>query len=123
MPKARFEHAEPILNVADLARSLRYYVNVLGFTSAPWGGGAFTRVSRDGAGIYLSQDGQGGSGMWVWIGVDDVSALYDEYRTSGATIVQPPTDYAWACEMRVEAPDGHVLRFGSDPLQTTQSRG
>jgi hypothetical protein len=24
-------------------------------------------------------------------------------------------NFPWACEMRVGDPDGHVLRFGSDP--------
>ena len=28
-PRTRFEGIEPILNVADIAKSLKYYVNVL----------------------------------------------------------------------------------------------
>jgi len=31
VPRTRFECANPILSVADMARSLRYYVDVLGF--------------------------------------------------------------------------------------------
>jgi len=49
----RFEHAEPILRVSDMAASLRYYTEALGFVNAEWGSDAFTFVSRDGAGIYL----------------------------------------------------------------------
>jgi len=30
-------------------------------------------------------------------------------------IRQAPTNYSWAMEMHVEDPDGHVLRFGTDP--------
>lgn len=112
--KTRFEHAEPILNVRDMAASLRYYVDVLGFRNAKWGSAGFTLVSRDGAGIYLCQGDQGQPGTWAWVGVEDVGLLYDEYRASGATIRQGPTNYMWAYEMRVEDPDGHVLRFGSD---------
>ena len=26
-------------------------------------------------------------------------------------------NYSWAYEMRIEDPDGHVLRFGSEPKQ------
>jgi hypothetical protein len=44
MGRTRFEHAEPILRVADMTRSLRYYVDVLGFVNAR-GGDNFTRVS------------------------------------------------------------------------------
>ena len=113
--RPRFEHANPILNVSDMARSLRYYVDVLGFANAEWGGEDFTLITRDGAGIYLSEGDQGRSGTWVWVGVEDVAALFEEYLASGAIIREPPRNFPWAYEMKVEDPDGHVLRFGSDP--------
>jgi catechol 2,3-dioxygenase-like lactoylglutathione lyase family enzyme len=120
--RTRFEHANPILNVASVARSVRYYVDVLGFTNAAWASDEFTCVTRDGASIYLSQRSQGQPGTWVWLGVDDVEALHDEYRQSGATILEPPANFAWACEMKVGDPDGHVLRFGSDPKDDARAR-
>jgi predicted enzyme related to lactoylglutathione lyase len=91
--RTRFEHANPILSVADMRRSLRYYLNVLGFTNAEWGGDDFTCVTRDGASIYLCQGNQGHSGTWVWLGVDDVEALNEEYKESGAMILQPRWPY------------------------------
>lgn len=115
MSRTRFEHAEPILCVADLQRSLRYYSDVLGFTNAEWGGDRFTHVHRDGAGIYLSEGDQGNPGTWLWIGVEDITSLYDEYKASGARVLHKPKNYGWAYEMKVEDPDGHVLRFGSEP--------
>ena len=60
--------------------------------------------------------GRGGSAAtWLWIGVEDVESLYEEYKASGARILRPPQNYPWAFEMHVEDPDGHVLRFGSEP--------
>jgi predicted lactoylglutathione lyase len=114
--RSQFERANPILSVSDLARSVRYYTEVLGFTNAEWGGDEFTCVSRDGADIYLSLGDQGQPGTWVWVGVSDVALLHQEYVAAGATILDPPTNYDWAYEMKVQDPDGHVLRFGSDPL-------
>jgi catechol 2,3-dioxygenase-like lactoylglutathione lyase family enzyme len=113
--RTKFEHASPILNVSSMARSERYYVDVLGFGNAEWGGDDFTCVTRDGANIYLSEGDQGQPGTWVWLGVEDVEALHKEYIRSGATILQPPENFSWAREMKVADPDGHVLRFGSDP--------
>jgi uncharacterized glyoxalase superfamily protein PhnB len=113
--RTRVEHADPILSVTNLAVSVAYYQEVLGFRNAPWGGESFTAVTRDGACIYLCQGGQGGPGTWVWVGVEDVAALYDEYQASGARMRMPPVNYSWAYEMQVEDPDGHVLRFGSEP--------
>ena len=100
-----------------MARSLRYYVDVLGFSNADWGGDDFTCVTRDNAGIYISEGDQGQPGTWAWIGVENVEALYEEYKAKGATILHPPENYAWALEMKVGDPDGHVLRFGSDPKE------
>ena len=112
-----FECANPILSVADMARSVRYYVDVLGFTNADWGSEDFTCVTRGNAAIYLSQGDQGHPGTWVWVGVGDVDALYQEYKSKGAIIGHPPENFPWACEMKIADPDGHVLRFGSEPKQ------
>jgi predicted enzyme related to lactoylglutathione lyase len=114
-PRTRFEGSAPILKVADMSVSLGYYVGVLGFQNADWGTDDFTNVKRDSAGIYLCRGSQGQAGTWVWIGVEDVAALYEEYKAKGARIRHPPANYPWAYEMKVEDPDGHVLRFGSEP--------
>jgi catechol 2,3-dioxygenase-like lactoylglutathione lyase family enzyme len=114
-PGTRFECSTPILRVTDMAISVRYYVDVLGFKNADWGNDDFTSVNRDRAGIYLCRGGQGQAGTWVWIGVEDVEALYEEYQASGARIRHAPQNYPWAYEMKVADPDGHVLRFGSEP--------
>jgi uncharacterized glyoxalase superfamily protein PhnB len=111
----RFECADPILRVEDMSAAVRYYVDVLGFVQAEWGDDDFTCVTRDGAGIYLCQGGQGRGGAWVWVGVADAEALCRELRASGATIRHEPANYPWALEMWVEDLDGNVLRMGSDP--------
>ena len=112
--KTRFEHADPILSVKSMAVSLAYYQDVLGFHNAPWGSEWFTAVSRDGAVIYLCLGDQGGPGTWVWVGVEDVEALFAEYQATGARIRSTPVNHSWGYEMQVEDPDAHVLRFGSE---------
>ena len=114
LAKTRFENIQPILRVENMEKSVRYYVNVLGFTKAPWGD-LFTAVSRDRCGLYLCQGSQGSPRTWVWAGVEDVAQLFEEYKATGAIIRVPPRNYEWAFEMHVEDPDGHVLRFGSEP--------
>ena len=113
--RTRFEASTPILKVADMSASVRYYVDVLGFKNGVWGNDDFTAVNRDSAGIYLCRGGQGQAGTWAWIGVEDVEALHEEYKASGAKIRHPPANYPWALEMKVEDPGGQVLRFGSEP--------
>jgi predicted lactoylglutathione lyase len=114
-PRTKLEGSTPILRVRDMSASLRYYVDMLGFQNAAWGTDDFTCVTRENrAAIYLCRGDQGQPGTWVWIGADDVDSLYEEYRASGAKIRHGPQNYPWAYEMKVEDPDGHVLRFGSE---------
>ena len=107
----------PILRVVSLPRSLQYYVQVLGF-GVEWGdeaGSAMASVARDGHSIMLCQGDQGHPGTWIWIGVEDIDPLFDQYQRRGATFRQTPINRPWAYEMQIEDPDGHVLRFGSEP--------
>ena len=47
--------------------------------------------------------------------MDDVDALYEEYKQSGATILNPPTNYPWDTrEMLVEDLDGHRFRMSGE---------
>jgi predicted enzyme related to lactoylglutathione lyase len=111
--QTKFEGVTPILRVRDLQASVDYYVKVLGFTINFFEG--IASVSRDRCGIFLVEGDQGNPGTWLWIGVEDVDALFAEYRGTGAKIRQPPTNFDWACEMQVEDLDGNVLRMGSEP--------
>ncbi len=58
---------------------------------------------------------QGQAGTWLWVGVEDIEPLVEDYRARGATVRHPPTNYPWAYEMQIEDPDGQVLRFGCEP--------
>jgi len=101
--------------VEDMQASLRFYVDVLGFSNASWGTDDFTSINRPGGAIYLCRGDQRRGGAWLWIGVDDVEKLHQELTERGVPILLEPTNHPWALEMHVEDPDGNVLRFGSDP--------
>jgi predicted lactoylglutathione lyase len=115
----RVEGIVPILNVTNVQASVRFYVDVLGF-QLDWGEGEeseYASVSRDDHAIMLCQGDQGKAGTWIWIGMEDVSSFYEECRAKGARIAQELTNYPWAYEMRIADPDGHILRFGSEPRE------
>jgi uncharacterized glyoxalase superfamily protein PhnB len=117
-PKAEtvgFECITPILRVENLTASIDFYVRALGFTIDFESDGNFASVSRDRCGLYLCEGDQGNAGTWVWIGVEDIEPLYTDLQSKGVKVRHPPTNYPWAYEMQIEDPDGHVLRFGSEP--------
>ena len=104
----------PILRVNNLTASIRYYVDVLGF-KVDWEARPMASVSRSGRGIMLCQGEQGQPGTWLWIGVEDIEPLFTDFSAKGVKFREQPTNYPWAYEMKIEDPDGHVLRFGSEP--------
>lgn len=113
-----FEEAVPILNVKDLPASMDYYVQKLGFKKEwDWGEPpTFGCVRRGKVEIFLCQGCQGQPGTWISIFMDDVDALYEEYRKSGAIILEEPKNYPWEVrEMQVEDLDGHHFRMGGKP--------
>jgi predicted enzyme related to lactoylglutathione lyase len=48
-------------------------------------------------------------------GVEDAEVLFGEFSAKGACVRSPPKNFDWAYEFQIEDPDGHVLRFGSEP--------
>lgn len=112
----RLECIQPILSIKDMTASRAFYIGILGFKEVAWGTDDFTSVNRDNTGVYLCRGGQGNTGTWIWVGFDgDIFALYDQLVAKGVRIHHPPLNYSWAMEIHVEDPDGHVLRFGTDP--------
>jgi catechol 2,3-dioxygenase-like lactoylglutathione lyase family enzyme len=112
---AMIENVTPILRVEDLEASRRYYIDKLGFL-LDWDAGGMISVLRDQKSIMLCEREQGQPGTWLWIGVVDTGALFAEFSAKGAHIRSKPRNFSWAYEFAVEDPDGHVLRFGSEPL-------
>jgi len=112
----RVENITPILSVKDMNVSRNFYKNILGFEEADWGTDEFTSFNKDGTGIYVCRNGEGNPGTWIWIGFDgDIFQLYEQLKAKGVIILQPPKNFSWALEMHLQDPDGHVLRFGTDP--------
>jgi ankyrin repeat protein len=113
----RFEHLVPILGVKNLAAAIDYYVDKLGFTKKwEWGDPAdFACVVRDEVELFLSQNAEDASHSLITIFVQDIDALYQAYRKSGAIIRRPPTDMPWGIRnMTVDDLDGHCFTMGGD---------
>jgi catechol 2,3-dioxygenase-like lactoylglutathione lyase family enzyme len=113
----RFEHIVPILDVGDIPASIGYYVEKLGFDKKwEWGEPpTFACVGRDQIEIFLDRSSQGVRGTALSIFVQDVDALYEDYKRRGAVVREPPKDMPWGVRrMVVEDLDGHRLQLGGD---------
>jgi catechol 2,3-dioxygenase-like lactoylglutathione lyase family enzyme len=110
-----FGPATPVFRVQDVAASIAYYCERLGFQLRWQAGPGFACVVRGHCTIFLTDDNQSQPRMWVWIGVEDVRALHVECIAAGARVRNPPNNFEWALEMQIEDLDGNVLRIGSAP--------
>ena len=72
-------------------------------------------LSRDGKAIMLCEGEQGNPGTWVWVGVSDIEPLFEQFRSKAVTFLEPPTNYPWAYEMKIQDPDGacSAIRVGT----------
>lgn len=110
-----FEKSITILYSNDIARSLAYYTDVLGFEEKwEWDNPAtFAGVAKDSVEIFFCKQDMGHPGTWLCIVLDDVDAYYEQIKEKGAEILAPPVSREWNMrEMLVKDPDGHMIRFG-----------
>lgn len=119
----------PLLTVADIAASLAFYRDVLGFTvtsEVPGDDGRLIHGSVShgdadlmfgpvDAGAEPSDDAPLGTAVMLYIGVDDATDLdpfFARVKATGTRVIQEPTDEPWGDRVwGVLDPDGYRLFF------------
>jgi lactoylglutathione lyase len=116
----RFHDAFPILNVADMQRSLGFYCDQLGFevefAFPQEGDPRFAQLAVDGGKLGLaSAEGPVQSGSTaIWLYTDDVDAALRRLRDAGAPVLAEPADQPWGERVAsVADPDGYVVHMGA----------
>ena len=108
----------PILSTPDMARSLRFYAELLGgrvFYRWPEQGDDAVYVAmtigtmRLGIGLDTEVPvGRSGQRCQLWLSVDDCDMTVDALRLAGVTVVEVPQDQPWGERIaRVLDPDGN----------------
>ena len=112
----KFCYANPVMPVKDAKSAATFYRDYLGFTiDVLWEDPNYACVSRGGVTIEL---GEGrpehvGSGACV-IQVDDVDAIYEEFKAVGMRFVGDFADRDYGSkDFRIRDNDGNLLIFGS----------
>jgi uncharacterized glyoxalase superfamily protein PhnB len=119
----------PILAVADLQETIRFYTELLGFTSSWMGGDPpdFGAASWGKSRIMFILDSELAGrieGQQIWLDVENVDDLYDLHLERGAMIVSAIEDKPWGFrEYTVRDPNGYDLRFTGQPSHASQGPG
>lgn len=109
--------AMAVLGVSDVEASLKFYTESLGFTE-PWSLG--TPATYGGAHVgpfemhvRRVENVAPGSGLALYIVVDDVDALYAQCVGRGLRLVDEVADRPYRMrDFMVSDPDGHEIGFG-----------
>jgi len=119
-----FPQAVPEIPVSHVDKAAEYYVKVLGF-SFDWGNdeGGIGGISQGDCRMFLTNppfravDGPHAP-VIVWLNLNsrqEVDELFERWKGSGATILEPVADKPWNLrEFKVADPDGNQLRVFYD---------
>lgn len=115
-----------VLLVRDVARSVAYYRDALGFEARAWEVNPehYGYASRDGVHFHFARfegararpnHAEAPPDMFdAYVWVDDVAALHEELRGRGAELLHGPVDQPYGHrELRVRDPDGYIVAFGT----------
>jgi GNAT superfamily N-acetyltransferase len=123
------QRSEPIFPVADVAATVRYYCDVLGFGGDwLWGNPPEFGVVRWGkiAVMFALQSARDTEirGQWHCFFVDGVDGLYNFHERNGATIHSVLEAKPWGLrEYTVRDLNGHFLRFGQGGSDRSATAG
>ena len=118
--------AVPEIHVTSARAAREFYGAALGFTcQSAWRPDnaredpCYMTFTRDGARLNVSSFKDGAIGIAVYVYVDDVDSLYQEFVEKGLRLSSPPIDQSWGTrEFGVRDADGNSIRFG----QTADTR-
>lgn len=127
-PEPFISHAEPVLSVNDVAETVKYWHEVLGFPGHwTWGtppnhGG----VSWHGAFIQFSQNSEAAGrmrGQTIWIRVRNINELYQLHQDRKAEIVMHLEKQPWGFEEYViKDLNGNYITFAAPATSGSESR-
>jgi predicted enzyme related to lactoylglutathione lyase len=108
-----------ILAVHDLAGSMAYFVDVLGFALEWEDGDNWKALLRGQVRVHLGRCPEalpvsklGDHNYFGFVATDDVDGLQKEFAAKGAIILSDPSDKPWGWrEMAVATPEGHRMMF------------
>jgi catechol 2,3-dioxygenase-like lactoylglutathione lyase family enzyme len=113
-------YVAPVFRVGDLARSLAYYRDRLGFEIEFDYEGFYVGVVRDGCRIHLQRAAppqrdqaafEAAEHLDACFGVEGVEALASRFASAGAVFSVELRSMPYGVEFYVKDPDGHILGF------------
>jgi predicted enzyme related to lactoylglutathione lyase len=115
----RIKQMSPQLPVTDLARAVKFYVDILGFEIDFRYEDFYAGIIKDGYSIHLKLTGESiaikpytdHSPLDMMFLVDNIQELYNELSAHTVQIIQPLREMPYCREFYIADPDGNVIAF------------
>jgi len=122
---SRVIDSRSVLAVQDLARSTRFYIEVLGFQLDPVDAKGWSFLSMDSFKLMLGECADevaatetGNHSWFVRLMIEDIDEYHRVISSRGAEVIAEPADKRWGLrEFVIRTPDGHRIMF-AEPIRT-----
>jgi uncharacterized glyoxalase superfamily protein PhnB len=121
----KYRNSVPVVATADVAATMKYYADVLGFSVLFSFGSplVYAGMQRDGVQLYISQDENLADAIAqqtlhpeIFLWVEDVDAWFVQHQRNGARIIEEISDRPWdARQYVIEDPNGYFIKV-AQPL-------
>ena len=122
---SRVLDSRSVLAVQDLARSTRFYIDVLGFQLDPVDAKGWSFLSMDSFKLMLGEcadeiaaNETGNHSWFVRLMIEGLDEYHRAISSRGAEVIAEPADKRWGLrEFVIRTPDGHRIMF-AEPIRT-----
>lgn len=122
---SRVLDSRSVLAVQDLAKSTRFYIEVLGFQLDPVDAKGWSFLSMDSFKLMLGECADeiaatetGNHSWFVRLMIEGLDEYHREISSRGAEVIAEPADKRWGLrEFVIRTPDGHRIMF-AEPIRT-----
>jgi len=122
---SRVIDSRSVLAVQDLARSTRFYIEVLGFQLDPVDAKGWSFLSMDSFKLMLGECADeiaatetGNHSWFVRLMIEGLDEYHRVISSRGAEVIAEPADKRWGLrEFVIRTPDGHRIMF-AEPIRT-----
>ena len=118
---ARIKNMSPLLLVADIEKSIKFYTQELGFKLSFRYDDFYSGIFKDGCSIHLKLSGKpaieekqkrkSNDDVDTIFSVEGIENMYGNISNKSVDIIQPLREMAYEKEFYIADPDGYIIAF------------
>ena len=120
MEPLKIKEMSPQFLVADIKRSIAFYINQLGFEISFCYEDFYCGIIKDGHSIHLKsgsraieerENKKNNGHLDITFSIEKIDGLYEEIKNKPVQIIQPLREMPYGREFYIADPDGYIIAF------------